>query len=507
MAQLFKNNAASALTAGIVAGDTTLAVALGAAFPSPTGSDYFLLTLIGYDTNGNENAWEIIKVTARAVNSLTVVRGQEGTTAQSWDNGTRVEMRLTAGSLGTMAGQNASAVSITGGSISIPTLTLTQATGIAPMTVSSATMVTNLNANFLQGKTWAAPGAIGGETPAAGAFTALSATTAAAGDALTITNGGASPAAFRVYTGATSYGVSIGNGVTGAGESIQFNPSNNTVTINTASSARGVFSSTGLAVTGAQTLNAAFGDTQTTLTLVEPGGRSLVLRNPTSVYDGEVSTGTNHPITIGGTGAIRFNIGNVGSRNTVATIDGSGNWLVGKAAQDTTSVGFSVSAGGAARCVLTGTSTLDAYQFYRAGGGNVGTITCTSTGTTYNTSSDYRLKNIDGPITAEMSGVFIDSLLPKHGTWKIDGSRFCGFIAHEFQQTSPSSVKGIKDGEDDEGNPIYQAMQASSPEVMANVIAEIQFLRGHRQSHESRIQEQQAQIESLTARLKALEAA
>jgi hypothetical protein len=42
---------------------------------------------------------------------------------------------------------------------------------------------------------------------------------------------------------------------------------------------------------------------------------------------------------------------------------------------------------------------------------------------------------------------------------------------------SPSSVNGEKDAVDAEGKPVYQAMQASSAEVIANLVAEIQSLR------------------------------
>ena len=105
----------------------------------------------------------------------------------------------------------------------------------------------------------------------------------------------------------------------------------------------------------------------------------------------------------------------------------------------------------------------------------VGTISVTAAATTYNTSSDYRLKTIDGPLTG--SGAFIDALKPCKGSWNIDGSPFVGFLAHEFQKVSPSSVTGEKDAVDEDGNPIYQAMQPSSSEVMANIIAEMQSLR------------------------------
>lgn len=101
MAQLFKNNAAGAIYGSISDADTTITLATGhgARFPS-VGSDYFLATLIGVDGNGAENAWEIVKVTARSNDVLTVVRAQEGTTAAIWASGTRIEARATAATFG-----------------------------------------------------------------------------------------------------------------------------------------------------------------------------------------------------------------------------------------------------------------------------------------------------------------------------------------------------------------------------------------------------------------------
>jgi len=158
-----------------------------------------------------------------------------------------------------------------------------------------------------------------------------------------------------------------------------------------------------------------------------------------------------------------------------ARIDSSGNLLVGKTAQDTSSVGFSVGSGGATRTVLTGTSTLDATQFYRAGGTNVGTITCTSTTTTYNVTSDYRLKNVIGAVTGH--GERLDALEPIEYEWKSNGSRTRGFLAHKFQEVYADSVSGTKDAVDEEGNPKYQGMQAATSEVIADLVAEIQSLR------------------------------
>jgi hypothetical protein len=104
-----------------------------------------------------------------------------------------------------------------------------------------------------------------------------------------------------------------------------------------------------------------------------------------------------------------------------------------------------------------------------------GSITTDGTNTAYNTSSDYRLKDNQQPLTG--SGDFIDALKPKTWNWKADGSKGVGFIAHEVQAVSPGSVVGEKDAVDEDGNPIMQAMEYGSAEFIANIIAELQSLR------------------------------
>ena len=100
--QLFGNNASSLLAASISDADLTIQVAngFGALFPNPGADEYFLVTL----ENDNGDI-EIVKVTSRTTDLLTVPpggRGQEGTSAQSWTNGqTRVELRLTRGTMET----------------------------------------------------------------------------------------------------------------------------------------------------------------------------------------------------------------------------------------------------------------------------------------------------------------------------------------------------------------------------------------------------------------------
>ena len=63
--QLFSNNVITTVATAINTVATTLVVADGSDMPSPTGGDYFLLTLYTLNSNGQENAWEIIRLFGR----------------------------------------------------------------------------------------------------------------------------------------------------------------------------------------------------------------------------------------------------------------------------------------------------------------------------------------------------------------------------------------------------------------------------------------------------------
>ena len=100
MTQLFANNAASALASAISSSALTLTLKSGdgAKFPTPSGGDFFLVTL--YQKVGQDEInHEIVKCTARAGDVLTVMRAQEGTTARAFSVDDPVELRLTAGAL------------------------------------------------------------------------------------------------------------------------------------------------------------------------------------------------------------------------------------------------------------------------------------------------------------------------------------------------------------------------------------------------------------------------
>lgn len=89
----FTNNASALLAAGILSGDTslTLSSGQGSQFPSLTAGQYSKITC--EDVLGN---LEIMHMTARAGDVLTVSRAQEGTLALAFPSGSRVELRATA---------------------------------------------------------------------------------------------------------------------------------------------------------------------------------------------------------------------------------------------------------------------------------------------------------------------------------------------------------------------------------------------------------------------------
>ena len=93
MGAKIKNNAYGTLLSSIAPGDTTITLSSGqgANFPTLSTGEYFYATLIN-----TSNTLEIVKVTGRTGDVLTVVRAQEGTVARTYVVGDRLEIRITA---------------------------------------------------------------------------------------------------------------------------------------------------------------------------------------------------------------------------------------------------------------------------------------------------------------------------------------------------------------------------------------------------------------------------
>ena len=90
--------------------------------------------------------------------------------------------------------------------------------------------------------------------------------------------------------------------------------------------------------------------------------------------------------------------------------------------------------------------------------------------TTYNTTSDYRAKDIYGPLID--SGAVIDATPVYMGKMKGATQERPMFIAHEVPAYAHT---GEKDAVDADGNPVYQQMDASA--LIPVMWAEIQSLR------------------------------
>lgn len=204
-------------------------------------------------------------------------------------------------------------------------------------------------------------------------------------------------------------------------------------------------------------------------------------------FNGALGTPSSGAVTnLTGTASININ-GTVGATTPTTgaftTLSASGQSLLAASSFDYTANGSGFRSNGYCYVTQTGTTvwllnrkgTTGALISFNYEDSGVGSVSTDGANTAYNTSSDYRLKDNVSPLSG--SGEFIDSLRPKTWVWKKNGKSGVGFIAHEVQEVSPGSVIGEKDAVDEDGNPVYQAMEYGSAEFIANIVAELQSLR------------------------------
>jgi hypothetical protein len=165
-------------------------------------------------------------------------------------------------------------------------------------------------------------------------------------------------------------------------------------------------------------------------------------------------------------------------------IDSNGNVLVGCTSSPSPSVlGIMLAKAGSQGYMVSSTSSTAAREHWYLYNPNglVGTVSTSGSGTTYATSSDYRLKENIAPMTGALATV--QALKPVTYKWKVDGSDGQGFIAHELQAVVPDCVTGEKDAvetyTDEDGieqtRPKYQGVDTSF--LVATLTAAIQELK------------------------------
>ena len=149
----------------------------------------------------------------------------------------------------------------------------------------------------------------------------------------------------------------------------------------------------------------------------------------------------------------------LGTSNTERLrIDSSGNLALGST--NAYSHRFFARGSGADETVglAVGANDTNVIRFYSSTLGTAGAIRVSAAGTSvaYNTSSDYRLKEDDVPMTGATER--IKALRPINFAWKADGSRVDGFFAHELAEVVPEAATGTKDAMKDEEYEITPAV-------------------------------------------------
>jgi len=138
--------------------------------------------------------------------------------------------------------------------------------------------------------------------------------------------------------------------------------------------------------------------------------------------------------------------------------------------------------------IIGPTTTNTTKMYFSNGNGTVGTIATSGTSTSYNTSSDYRLKENEVVISNGIER--LKQLKPYRFNFKADtDTTVDGFFAHEVSSIVPEAIQGEKDAVDSDNNPIHQGIDQSKLVPLLT----------------SALQEAITKIETLEARVQALE--
>jgi len=172
----------------------------------------------------------------------------------------------------------------------------------------------------------------------------------------------------------------------------------------------------------------------------------------------------NVPMTINSS-STRFDI----SGSEAIRIDSSGNLLVGRSSTGAAATDNGHIFYGTGQHYIFSNAT-ECVRFYETSGSGqqVGSISITSSATTFNTSSDQRLK--ENIADADDAGSKVDAIQVRKFDWIADGShQDYGMVAQELQTVAPEAVSGDADSED--------MMGVDYSKLVPMMLKEIQSLR------------------------------
>ena len=159
------------------------------------------------------------------------------------------------------------------------------------------------------------------------------------------------------------------------------------------------------------------------------------------------------------------------SFTTAMTIDNAGRVMLGTTTSTNPNAKLvikSFSNNDAAE-VRVSTNGVYGFAFFNAADSVVGSIQINSTGTAFNTSSDYRLKENVLPMAGSIDR--LKALKPSRFNFKSDATLTVdGFLAHEAQSVVPECVTGIKDAMKDEEYEVTPAVMDGDTVVTEAVI-------------------------------------
>lgn len=500
MTILWTNLAGTTLAAPITnsATSATLTSGGGALFPSPAAGQYFTLTLTDA---ANAAIFEITYCTARSGDTVTLTRGQEGTTALAFNAGDLAQTLLTAGSLQALPQLS-----------TVNTWTGTN-TFNAAVTIGDATTAHNPVA-LLQAEN------LFGQLAAANTWTAKNTyTTGVVSSGL---DDGGAGGQFRATS--TNYGVFLRNDNAQA-YLLQTAVNDPNGTFN----AYRPFSwslSTGAVTIDGSGVGVTFGGSMTASANVIADGGFITPNNigyyskdtggtlrqllsygaDNNVYSrvGIGSTGSNGHWFIQNTGgsANVFDLDNSGNLRLPGAIFPTAGMLVGATSNPVGAAtnGLQTLADGSTQIFNTtvtpfsigvGFSTGSLIDFHN-GSGVIGSVTTATGGSVdYNRTSDQTLKIDDGRIGIEQARKIIMGLMPRWYRWKAkpDAEAEPGFFA---QQMSRVFRWGVMRGKGRFGQKGFRPWQIADGKLMPVVVTHLQDLERRLSALEAAARKQQA---------------